>query len=182
MILGKTMYVKDRHAWRRWLEKNHARAKEIWLIYYNKASGKKRIPYNDAVEEALCFGWIDSTVKKIDEHSHTQRWTPRRPGSVLSQMNRERVRKLIKAKMMTKAGMDAIAHRWKEKFVFPADIKRALQKDPEVWKNFQKFPAHYRRIRVAYVNAYRDTPKAFKKTLENLIKKTKANKKFGMVQ
>ena len=65
MQLGKTLYVKNRNQWRSWLEKNHQTTPEIWLIYYKKHSGKPRIPYNDAVEEALCFGWIDSTVKPV---------------------------------------------------------------------------------------------------------------------
>ena len=67
MEIGKTLYVKDRDKWRRWLEKNHAKASEIWLIYYRKSSGKPRVSYNDAIEEALCFGWIDSIAKPIDE-------------------------------------------------------------------------------------------------------------------
>jgi len=73
MDVGKTLYVKDRSRWRAWLEKNHRSAPEIWLIYYKKASGRPRIPYNDAVDEALCFGWIDSIVKPIDEKRYTQR-------------------------------------------------------------------------------------------------------------
>ena len=182
MILGKTYYAKNRAQWRRWLEKNHAKAKDIWLVYYSKASGKPRVPYVEAVQEALCFGWIDSIVKKVDEHGFAQRFTPRRKGSVLSQLNREHVRMLIKSKLMTQAGMDAIAHRWKDKFVFPEDIKKALQRDPLVWKNFQKFPAHYRRIRVAAIEWNRPQPAEFKKRLEHFLKLTKANKRFGMVQ
>lgn len=78
--------------------KNHAREKCIWLIYYRKSSGKQRIPYDDAVEEALCFGWIDSIVKRIDDEKFAQRYTPRRPDSVLSQPNKERFRKMITEK------------------------------------------------------------------------------------
>ena len=74
MDLGKTLYVTNRKDWRSWLAKNQAKEKVVWLIYYKKASGKKRIPYNDAVEEALAFGWIDSTVKAIDEEKYAQRW------------------------------------------------------------------------------------------------------------
>ena len=78
MDIGKTLYVTDRKQWRSWLAKNHTKAKEIWLIYYRKSSGKKRIPYNDAVEEALCYGWIDSIMKSIDEKSFAQRFSPRK--------------------------------------------------------------------------------------------------------
>src|SRR5919106_655260 len=106
----KTLYTADRREWRRWLRQNHRNEPEIWLVYYRKDSGKPRISYNDAVEEALCFGWIDSVLRKIDDERFAQRFSPRRPTSALSQMNRERIRKLIGQKKMTKAGLDAIAH------------------------------------------------------------------------
>ena len=182
MILGTIYYAKNRAQWRKWLEKNHAKAIDIWLVYYSKASGKPRVPYVEAVQEALCFGWIDSIVKKVDEHRFAQRFTPRRKGSLLSQMNREHVRILIKQGLMTPIGMTAIAHRWKDKFVFPADIKKALRADSLVWKNFNKFPAHYRRIRISAIEWYSDRPQDFKKRLDYFIKMTKANKKFGMLQ
>ena len=113
--MGKTLYVIDRSQWRKWLIKNHNKEKEIWLIYYRKASGKPRIPYNDAVEEALCYGWIDSTVKGMDEERFAQRFTPRRSTSVLSEMNRERIRRLIKGKKMTSFGLKAVSHVFKSK-------------------------------------------------------------------
>jgi hypothetical protein len=100
--LGKTFYAPDRAAWRAWLKRHHQTAPEIWLVYYKNGSGKPRIPYNHAVEEALCFGWIDSILKPIDARRYAQRFSPRRATSVLSAMNRERVRRLIKAKRMTK--------------------------------------------------------------------------------
>jgi len=91
MELGNTLYVINRKQWRSWLVKHHEKEKEIWLIYYRKSSNKKRIPYNDAVEEALCYGWIDGIMKGIDEEMFTQRVTPRRPNSTLSQLNKERI-------------------------------------------------------------------------------------------
>src|SRR2546425_13099589 len=94
MKLGKTYYTKNRRGWRAWLAKHHRTAPEIWLIYYKKDSGKPRIPYNDAVEEALCYGWIDSILKPVDADRYAQRFSPRRPRSRLSEMNRERVRRL----------------------------------------------------------------------------------------
>src|ERR1041385_544363 len=111
--VGKTLYVKTGAEWRRWLRANHKTAGEIWLIYYKKDSGKPRIRYNDAVEEALCYGWIDGISKPIDPKKYTQRFSPRKKTSRLSDMNRERVRRLIKAGRMTKAGMAAIAHTGK---------------------------------------------------------------------
>ena len=102
MEIGRTLYITNRKAWRAWLARNHAREKEIWLIYYKKHTGKPRIPYDDAVEEALCYGWIDSIIKRVDDERTAQRFSPRRPKSSLSETNKERVRRLIKAKKMTR--------------------------------------------------------------------------------
>ena len=93
MNVGKTLYAKNRREWRAWLAKHHRAAPEIWLIYYKKESGKPRIPYNHAVEEALCYGWIDSILKPVDARRYAQRFSPRRSTSRLSEMNRERVRR-----------------------------------------------------------------------------------------
>ena len=93
--LGKTFYAPNRARWRAWLAQHHRTAPEIFLVYYKKHSGKPRIPYNHAVEEALCYGWIDSILKPIDDRCYAQRFSPRRATSVLSAMNRERVRRLI---------------------------------------------------------------------------------------
>ena len=95
MDIGKTVYFADRKEWRNWLAENYNKEKEIWLIYPKKASGKPRILYNDAVEEALCFGWIDSTAKRIDENSYAQRFSPRNPKTPYSETNKQRLRKLL---------------------------------------------------------------------------------------
>ncbi len=194
MELGELLYVKDRKAWRAWLKKNHKTASDIWLVYYKKSSGKKRIPYNDSVEEALCFGWIDSLMKPIDEESFAQRFSPRRKNSVLSEMNKERVRRLIKSKKMTKAGLDSIAHHLNNKphkllhknkladFVLPLDILKKLKTDPLVWKNFSKFPKSYKTIRIGWIDGARHRPEVFKQRLNYFIKMTTKNKRFGMVQ
>src|SRR5256886_5326331 len=123
MEIGTTLYVKDRRQWRAWLASHHKTAPEIWLIYYKKHSGRPRIPYSDAVEEALCYGWIDSITKPVDEDRWAQRFSPRRPSSRLSEMNRERVRRLIAARRMTKAGLARIAHVFDHK----RDTKRKLE-------------------------------------------------------
>ena len=186
MIITKAAYFSERKSWRSWLEENHAVEKEIWLVYYRKSSGKPRIPYNDAVEEALCFGWIDSTVKNLDDERFAQRFTPRRKSSQLSQMNRERARKMISQKKMTGVGLKAIAHAFDpgsevEEFVIPRDILMAIRKDRFAWKNFQGFPESYKRIRIAYIDDPRALGKeAFQKSLDNFIRKTSNNRMFGM--
>jgi len=105
MKIGKTLYVTNRADWRKWLKKNHKKEPEIWLIYFRKSTGKPRIEYSDAVEEALCYGWIDSIEKRIDEERLAQRFTPRRPNSNWSESNKERMKKLIKNGKMTPAGL-----------------------------------------------------------------------------
>jgi uncharacterized protein YdeI (YjbR/CyaY-like superfamily) len=175
----KTLYVTDRKKWRDWLERNFDKEKEIWLIYPNKSSGKPRILYNDAVEEALCFGWIDSTVKKIDKESNIQRFSPRNHKSTYSQANKERLRWLLKENMIHPSIRESVKKVLKEKFVFPTDIMSAIKKDKKAWENFQKFSPSYQRIRVAYIDGARKRPEEFNKRLANFIKKTRTNKIIG---
>ena len=104
MEITETVYVPTRAQWRGWLAKHHATKREIWLIFYKKGSGKPRVDYGDAVEEALCYGWIDTTTKSMDAERYVQRFTPRRPGSDWSTPNLIRVRKLVAAGLMTPAG------------------------------------------------------------------------------
>ncbi|MAG35393.1 MAG: hypothetical protein CL878_03985 [Dehalococcoidia bacterium] len=184
MEVGRTLYITDRDQWRSWLADHHDREKEIWLIYYKKGSGQPRIPYNDAVEEALCYGWIDSIVKGIDEERYTQRFTPRRPKSNLSEMNKVRVRRLIVEERMTEAGLAAIRHAFDEdeQLTVAPDILQALQQDAETWKNFQGFLDSYKRIRVGFIEGARTRPEVFQQRLHHFLKMTAQNKRYGMVQ
>jgi len=194
MKIGKTFYAANRKQWRSWLAKNHRSEPEIWLIYYKKNSGTPRIPYNDAVEEALCYGWIDSTLKPKDEISYLQRFSPRRKNSKLSEMNKERVRRLIKAKKITRFGLEIIQHHMEKetnsskqsvrvkKFIIPQDILNVLKADPLVWKNFKKFPKSYKHIRVGWIDASRNRHDYFIKRLQYFLKMTAKNKMFGMVR
>lgn len=194
MDIGRTFYAKNRKEWRSWLAKNHRSAAEIWLVYYKKHSGKPRIPYNDAVEEALCYGWIDSTLKPKNEECYVQRFSPRREKSKLSEMNKERVRRLMKAKKMTRLGLESIQHHLEKdpkkstrfqnpiKFSLPQDILDALKSDPIAWKYFVKFPMSYKRIRIGWIDGARHRPEIFEQRLKYFLKMTVKNKRFGMVQ
>jgi uncharacterized protein YdeI (YjbR/CyaY-like superfamily) len=189
MKLGNTFYAKNRKEWHSWLAENHTKEKEVWLIYCRKDSGRPRVPYNDAVEEALRFGWIDSTTKKIDREQFAQRFTPRRKTSGLSQMNKERVRKLIAKKMMTQAGLKAIAHVFDPKkddaadFSINPDILKHLKANKDAWKNFQIFPESYKRIRIAFIQSRRrHGQEMYEKSLAYFIKMTAKNKRFGFVK
>src|SRR3954469_23053216 len=182
MEIGETLRVTTRKAWRAWLEKNHARKKEIWLVYAKKQSGRARVPYNDAVEEALCFGWIVGILKSIDANSFAQRFSPRRSAkSQLSETNKERVRRMIRAKLMTPAGLVKIRDRMNEEFVIPPDIVQALQRDPKVWRNFQRFPKWYQRVRIGWLDMSRGREEVFESRLRYFLKMTAQNKRYGQV-
>ncbi len=105
---GNVIYCPNRETWRIWLKDNHKNKKEIWLIYYKKFTKKPRVDYSDAVEEALCFGWIDSIVKRIDDERYMQRFTPRRVDSNWSEINKGLAEKLIESGKMNKAGLKQI--------------------------------------------------------------------------
>jgi uncharacterized protein YdeI (YjbR/CyaY-like superfamily) len=189
MKLGKTLYVNNRKKWHSWLSKHHNIESEIWLIYYRKKTGKPRISYDDAVMEALCYGWIDSIIKKIDDECFAQRFSPRKPKSQLSQMNKERIRELIKEKKMTKWGIKAIEHVFNAKidkadnFIISPDILKTLKINKEAWKYFQKMPPSYQRIRIAYIEGRkRQGMDMYKKSLAHFIKMTAQNKRIGFVR
>jgi uncharacterized protein YdeI (YjbR/CyaY-like superfamily) len=152
----KTTYAKDRREWRTWLQKNHDKCEEIWLIYYKKNSGKPRVPYEDAVEEALCFGWIDGKIKKVDEACFAQRFTPRRPRSAWNKSNIQRAERLIAAGQMTPVGLAAFnAGQRRENPVMPTEMPKELEakfrKQSTAWKNYEKFPPYYRRMTAQWV-------------------------------
>ena len=179
MDIGKTLYVTSNNDWRSWLKEHFEREAEIWLIFPNKASGKKRLPYNDAVEEALCFGWIDSIIKKYDESSTAQRFTPRNPKSGYSQPNKERLRWLSEHGRIHPSMTQQVGEVIEEEFVFPEDIIQAVKESETAWKNYQEFSPAYQRIRVAYIDTARKRPDEFRKRLANFIKKTEQNKLIG---
>jgi uncharacterized protein YdeI (YjbR/CyaY-like superfamily) len=146
-ITGKKYYAKDRKAWRNWLQNYHAKEAGVWLIYYKKDSGKTRVSYDDAVEEALCFGWIDSIMKPVDEEKYMQKFTPRKIKSVWSALNKKRVEKLIEQKLMTTAGLTIIDTGKKngswvqldhvENFIVPPDLKKFFTKNKKILKYFE---------------------------------------------
>lgn len=172
----KRKYFTDRKNWRAWLQNNHERETEVWLVNPNKSSGKTRIQYNDAVEEALCFGWIDSTVKKLDDRHSMQRFTPRNPKSSYSQSNKERLKWLSEKKLIHPSFRKAVDKVIREEFVYPLDILDVIRNDPQAWKNYKQFSESYKRIRIAYIDGARKRPEEFNKRLSNFIKKTRENK------
>jgi uncharacterized protein YdeI (YjbR/CyaY-like superfamily) len=179
MDITKTLYAADRKQWRAWLSRNYKKEKVIWLIYPKSGSGKKRIAYNDAVEEALSFGWIDSTAKRIDDNHFAQRFTPRNPRSSYSEANKMRLRHLAKQGGIIPEILARVKPLLNERFIIPKDIVAALKENKIAWANFSKFSPSYKRIRLAYVDSFRDRPDYFKKALANLIKQSEKNKQIG---
>jgi uncharacterized protein YdeI (YjbR/CyaY-like superfamily) len=175
----RLLYVTDRKEWRDWLKKHYKSEKEVWLVYYKKHTGKPRIPYNDAVEEALCFGWIDSTVKSIDEDRFAQRFSVRNPKSPYSQANKERLRKLVKQGKVVKEVLATLGNLAEEQFEIPPDILEAIRANKKAWKNLQGFSETYIRIRIAFIDGARKRPEEFKKRLRHFIEMTEKNTQFG---
>jgi uncharacterized protein YdeI (YjbR/CyaY-like superfamily) len=172
MEISETLYVTERAEWRAWLEEHFEDRDEIWLVMPKQASGQPAIEYNTAVEEALCFGWIDSIRKRLDEDSSVQRFSPRRPGSGYSQPNKERLAWLV-ARGRIHASMEAAAEAvLAEPFEFPDDIIAAIRANPEAWGHYQDLPDGYRRIRIAYIDGARQRSEEFEKRLNNFIEKT----------
>jgi uncharacterized protein YdeI (YjbR/CyaY-like superfamily) len=179
MEITKTLYITSPKDWRTWLKQNYKTEKEIWLVYPKKATGKPRIEYNAAVGEALCFGWIDSIVKKFDEESTVQRFSPRKPKAKYSQANIERLRSLVAKKKVVKEVAETLGDILNEEFVIPPDILKAIKANKEAWRNFQKFSDSYKRIRIAFIHGARHRPDEFKKRLRHFIEMTEENKMFG---
>jgi uncharacterized protein YdeI (YjbR/CyaY-like superfamily) len=164
MEITETVYVPTRAGWRAWLKKHHKTKTEIWLLFYKKASGKPRVEYADSVEEALCFGWIDSTVKTLDAESYVQRFTPRKKGSNWSRPNLIRVKRLITERQMTPAGAVHIpsakeAKAFGEKHqkrltgstTAPKEMAAALRKNPKAAAFWKTLAPGYKRLYVRVV-------------------------------
>jgi uncharacterized protein YdeI (YjbR/CyaY-like superfamily) len=141
-----------------------------------KSSGKKGISYNDAVEEALCFEWIDSNVMPLDNAHKMQRFTPRNAKSTYSQSNKERLKWLLENKMIHPRFEDKIRRVLSAPFIFPDEIIDRLKEDSIVWENYQRFSDAYKRIRVAYIEAAKIRPEEYEKRLNHFIHKTRENK------
>jgi len=186
-----TLFCKNRDDWREWLRKNHLSEKEIWLIYYKKHTKKPTVVYNEAVEEALCFGWIDSIVRRIDDETYMQKYTPRKAKSVWSLINRNRVIKLIKEKKMTKAGMELVeiakkngqwkkAYSSKDKLEPPKEFTIALKANPTAFKNFNNLPPSSRNNYIGWILSAKKED-TIKRRIDFVVERSKKNLKPGML-
>jgi uncharacterized protein YdeI (YjbR/CyaY-like superfamily) len=184
------LYFTERKEWRKWLEKNHSTCEEVWLRYYKKPSGKPRIPYADAVEEALCFGWIDGKIKRINEDYFIQRFSPRRQGSRWSKYNIDRIEKLKKAGLMKLSGLKAFAEALEKPGLIyedrrdgipiePDDLLAALQKNKTAIRNFNNFTLSSRRMFIEWLNSARK-PETRIRRIKKIVELSEKNIKPGM--
>ncbi len=187
MDIDKALHFKDSQEWRQWLEENGDSAKEAWLIHFKKHSNKVSISYSDALEEALCFGWIDGKLKSIDEERYSLRYSPRKAHSVWSKINRDKAEQLITQGRMTPAGLAKIEEAknsgaWAEAYTnkirdeIPPDLKKALMGNAEAWVNFEGFANTYRNMYMGWVSGAK-TEETRKKRIIEVVKRSALNKK-----
>jgi uncharacterized protein YdeI (YjbR/CyaY-like superfamily) len=183
------LYVTDRNEWRSWLEQNHS-IKKVDLVFYKKNSGRSSIPYEDSVEEALCFGWVDSTIRKVDEEKYVRRFTPRKGKSVWSELNKKRAKKMIKQERMTEAGLESIREAkqngsWTKtpesrmKFEIPPFMREALVRNKKALQNFDGLAPMYKRHFIGWV-ASAKKEETRRKRLEEALSLLEQNKKLGL--
>ena len=184
----KCFYAKSRREWRRWLTKNHQSEKFVWLIIHHKESKTPSVYYNEAVEEALCFGWIDSKGNKRDSESFYLFFAQRNPKSNWSKINRERVEKMTTQGLMTASGQKLIdlakmngtwtAMEEIDNLIIPADLKKIFVKNKKASKNFEAFPPSSKKIILNWIlSAKRQETREqrIRQTVELAAKNLKAN-------
>lgn len=156
------VYVKTRKEWRGWLDQHHDESRGIWLVFYKKHTGKPSLDYEAAVEEALCFGWIDSIIKKIDEDRYVRKLTPRKPNSRWSELNKKRIMKLERQGLITKAGMARVTEAktsglWDKpdrpsiSFEVPLELARALDTNATAKRFFDQLAPSYQKHFIGWI-------------------------------
>jgi uncharacterized protein YdeI (YjbR/CyaY-like superfamily) len=179
-----TLTVRSRQEWRRWLAKHHRSSPGVWLVRSKRHTGVESIPYEHMVREALCFGWIDSLVKRLDDDRYAIKVTPRQPTSKWSDLNRKRWAELKEAGLLMPAGLAAAPteNRYAPKPVIPdlpAYIARALKANPKAWKFFRELAPGYRRQFVGWIHTAKQ-PETRERRLRESIRVLAAGKKLGL--
>lgn len=184
----KTLYFKNRQLWRKWLSSNCRSEQEAWLLFYKKHTGKPSLLLSDAVEEALCYGWIDGKLKSLGKEKHMIRFTPRRKGSVWSDINKTRVKKLRKAGRMTTAGLatlegvDLESKEFKTSsvsLVEPADLKAALKKNKKAFETWKIWPPSLKKMGIWWVKDSKK-PETRERRIKRIIERAYKNIKYLM--
>lgn len=191
--MTEELYLSNRKNWRTWLTQNHNTKKEVWLIYYKKHTGMASISYDDSVEEALCFGWVDSIIKKINDEKFARKFTPRTGKSTWSEVNKKRVEKMIRAGRMTEAGLAKIekakhGEEWfktpasisyKKRLVIPSYLEDALAVNKKALENFNKLAESYKKNFVGWIDSAKKE-ETRRRRLAEAIGLLKRNQKLGM--
>jgi uncharacterized protein YdeI (YjbR/CyaY-like superfamily) len=176
--------IRNRQEWRRWLGKYHSLSPGVWLVFYKDRTGVKSIPYEDSVCEALCFGWIDSLIKRLDDDRYARKFTPRQPTSKWSDINRKRWAELKAAGLLASAGLDAAptenTYAARPSIPeLPAYIAKVLKANPAAWRFFQELAPTYRRHFVAWIHTAK-RPETREKRIRESLALLSAGKKLGL--
>jgi uncharacterized protein YdeI (YjbR/CyaY-like superfamily) len=187
--IDQPLHFAQRDEWRAWLEAHHATATEAWLILYKKHTGKPSLLLEEAVEEALCFGWIDGLLQRIDDEKYTLRFSPRKQNSVWSQVNKRRVAKLIKQGRMTEAGLAKIKEakangQWRAATLredttnIPDDLKQALKINSRAQRNFDRLAPSHKRQYIYWITSAK-TDKTRQQRIQETVRLVAENKRLG---
>jgi uncharacterized protein YdeI (YjbR/CyaY-like superfamily) len=190
MQITKSFTPRNQQDWHKWLEKNHDKQQEIWLVYLKPVRGKSNIDYECSVEEALCFGWIDSIIQKIDENRYARKFNPRRMDSQWSETNKRRVLKVTGEGRMTAAGTAKVTFDVKKVDValpkakrppleVPAHVEQALRSTPGLWAAFQDVIPSLRRTYILWLTDAKK-PETFEKRIKVLTEEIMSGKPTAM--
>lgn len=178
MEIENLITVKSREDLRAWLQENGKTEKSCWVVV-SMTPSPDTLLYLDAVEESLCFGWIDGVKKKIAEAGLAQRLSPRSKGSSWTELNKERVRRLEKLGLMSDEGRKVLPDMDRDSFKIDSVIEQRLKEERQVYENFWAFPALYKRVRIDTIQSNKNQPELFKSRLDKFITNTKENKMYG---
>lgn len=183
-----TRYFKSDLEWENWLQQNHAKETELWLVYYKKHTGKPGIAYEDSVKTALCYGWIDSLIKKLDDDSYARKFSPRKENSLWSESNKKRIAELMKTGRMQAPGLKLVEAakqkgNWDKVIVppkidltVPEDFKAVLKKYPHAAQFFEELPKSHKKQYLIWIKMAKRTEtreRRIKKSIEMLLEKKK---------
>ena len=186
-----TLEIQTLPEWRKWLLENHSCVEEIWLVYYKKHTGTPSISYQDSLDEALCFGWVDSLIKRIDDDRYARKFTPRRDDSNWSLVNKTRVKELIAAGRMTEYGLAKVeatkqSGSWENPltkpdldFETPSELEQALTENPEAAQFFESLAPTYRKQYIGWI-ATAKRPETREKRAAEALRLLSEGKKLGL--
>jgi len=190
MKITQTFTAPDRATWREWLEQHGSIEMEVWLVYFKTGTGKPTITYEESLEEALCFGWVDSIIQKIDEEKYARKFTPRNLGSKWSELNKHLVARLVREGRMTEAGMAKVEFLLEEAspdrpkrpdLPTPDWMKAGLMTSPKAWENYSKLPPSHQRNYILWLSdAKREETR--QRRIQEAIARLEKNERLGIAR